>query len=697
MNINIRISLFVMLAITCLCACNKEDASIGKDKHSGIPADGVIRVFAQVNNSRTRAGLDNTNFLGAGRQFGLFVTPVTEVSQPQFTYSNARMVYKNGIWNEYASDDLALTTPLNRMFWYDSSFKVEVQAYMPYHPTVSSLSVITDKIGTLQNEDPEGESVVANDYLYFNGTVNPLITENVIDMNGNVTEYPLKDGKIAIPFKHVASKLNLRIKLGTVFNISTPGTTVNPITNLKINGTSCDFDFDLTTGVLSATGNVNESVVPWYNIDSYAAGESYTKKALADYECILVPQTVAANKFSVSFTINGKDYMWASKQPVVLIAGKQHNLSLDVGENAVLLSDFTINDWGISDIPISPDVASPIEIDPALTVPGEDVELSLTDMWLHFRNTGGSATLTFTGDYDKEYKIIDGDSRLTIEPQTGTYKNNVLKITATQLEDGNEYITRLLVTNPLLTASKGIELTISVDGSEIRSVEMGGLTWMEFNGIGRSLSLYRYSSRYSTREIYAKDWGKFSGLFMWGPRATESAMLYPWDVVSTPIKANPIINTTTDWTQEYTNIPCPEGWRLPTFEEYGLIFPDHMKALPVSYQRNGVQYKAFIEESGCPEIPIEGGSPIQTKLFIISDGTNELIIPMTGWHTKDPTVGQNAGKSFFLWAQNRGSTSNTAKLVGLFSAGTICNNGNIGNETYAYSDSYHSIRCVKIK
>lgn len=697
MNLKIKIIPLSALAFFCLFACNS-DPLVSTDS-IGLPNDGLIRVVPQVEGQLTRAGWDKTNFASEGRQFGLFITPQTESPQPAFTYSNARIVYKNGIWSEYTPEDIGAITPVNRMYWYDSHFKTQVQAYLPYENSISSLGTITNKISPLQNEDAAGGSVSANDYLYFSGIVNPLLTNHVEDMNGHITEYALKEGKIAIPFRHVASKLNLKIKLATEFNVTSPGTATNPITDLKINGTICHFNFDLSTGAFSATGDASEPVSAWYDASSYVAGKDYSTKSLANYECILVPQTVSAGVFSISFTLNGKKHEWTSKTAVPLLSGKQHNLSLDVGENIIVLSDFTVTDWGVTDVPVSPDLYSSIEIDPAFTTLGEDVSLSLAEKRLHFTNQGGTALLAFTGEYDKNYEIVSDDPRLTIVPEAGTYKNSIFRITATQPGDRDRYSVRLLVSNPLLTTAKAIEVLIDVDTNMVPFVEMGGLVWMTFNGVGRETSLYKHNSKYSCREIYATDWNKFTGMYMWGPRPEGSPVLFPWTVSDATNPGTTIVNgDIPDWTSENTNIPCPEGWRLPTYDEYATIWPANGTAIPATYTRNNVQYTASIIDSGAPEI-IVGTDTIVPRLFVISNGKDELLFPMNGWRMRKDyaggkkTIAFEAGKSFYLWTQNHGPNGWNAKIVGVNSNSTSYYN--TGDNKQAMAEAYESVRCIK--
>lgn len=63
---------------------------------------------------------------------------------------------------------------------------------------------------------------------------------------------------------------------------------------------------------------------------TYTAG-SDAGNAVVSYECILIPQTVAANGFSVTFTLDEKSYTWTSADAVTLERGTAYNLELTVG------------------------------------------------------------------------------------------------------------------------------------------------------------------------------------------------------------------------------------------------------------------------------------------------------------------------------------------------------------------------------
>ncbi|MEG0900471.1 MAG: fimbrillin family protein, partial [Oscillospiraceae bacterium] len=163
------------------------------------------------------------------------------------------------------------------------------------------------------------------------------MTSTIIDPSKD-----LVDGKLPITFKHLLSKVNISVTLGTELN-TTPGTATNPISNLKVNGTKKSFRWSaLNDTEFVFTGFPNAAITPF--VGTYSAG-SATTNAVANYEVILVPQTVAANEFSVTFTINNKEYTWTSAAAVTLERGRLYTLALTAGKDIVTLGSLSAKAW----------------------------------------------------------------------------------------------------------------------------------------------------------------------------------------------------------------------------------------------------------------------------------------------------------------------------------------------------------------
>ena len=310
-------------AILLFTACNKND-DLAPETNSTFPADGIIRVATSVTNPQTRAGMTTENIPS-------FQMRIVNKSNAAYSY-NASMGKEEGEWKSYKAD--FSTTPPTvaplTMLWRNKIEKVKVTA-------VSGPFYIFDdewdeglRIDVPFTQDEE-DLIERSDLLFMK--------EKEID--------PSKDlvgEKIPIVFNHRFSKLNLTVKMGTEFNKLENGTTNNLITDITVGGTYRSVFWKVIEDNLSGL-TLMEDILPWHNILAYSQGEGDTTQAEAKYECILIPQTVAANTFGVSFTIGDRDFLWVSPTEVVLHADTQYNLTLNVGKDVVTVAGFSATPW----------------------------------------------------------------------------------------------------------------------------------------------------------------------------------------------------------------------------------------------------------------------------------------------------------------------------------------------------------------
>ena len=149
-------------------------------------------------------------------------------------------------------------------------------------------------------------------------------------------------GKMKVELKHRLAKLNLTVQLGTQFNLNGAGTAANPITAVSVEGTKTEATWKLIEDAMTEQGSATP-VKPLTGI--YTPGQGETKSAVAKYECILVPQTIAANGFQVKIAIAGKTYTWKSLAEVTLASDKQYELTLTVGKDVVIVGGFSATPW----------------------------------------------------------------------------------------------------------------------------------------------------------------------------------------------------------------------------------------------------------------------------------------------------------------------------------------------------------------
>lgn len=309
-----------MLTIAALAAaaCSHDKNLVAPTDH--FPADGVIRVATDVTRPQTRAGMETGNLT-------MFQLRVKNPVSDSYSY-NALMKKEGSDWVSYNSDGTAKMV----MLWQNKTQKVNVAAvYIPGVTLTNENWKTTDVIPVniaVREDQSKADSLNESDIL--------AMKSREVDPTSDLTP----QGKMKVELKHRLAKLNLTVNLGTQFNID--GTATNPITAVSVEGTKTQADWTLTTDELDG-----QSVMKPIKLfeAAYTAGEGKTKSAVAKYECILMPQTIASNGFMVKIVIGGKTYTWKSSGEVTLAPDTQYNLTLSVGKDVVIVGSFSAKPW----------------------------------------------------------------------------------------------------------------------------------------------------------------------------------------------------------------------------------------------------------------------------------------------------------------------------------------------------------------
>ena len=332
--------LAAVATIALLTSCTTDDNT---PNAGSFPADGIIRVATNVTESPfqggranvTRAGMTDDNI----KEFILKIENLStdpEAAEKYSYYAAMQGSNANG-WESYGFDADGKPTIDFTMLWQNSTQPVKVTAVRAGEFVSEEYFDQASRYGVFTSQNLDGY-IELSDYLYMPTTT---IYPNKTGGNDGLTA----DGKLPINFVHIMSKVNLTVTLATEFNVA-PGTTTNPITALTVNGTKQWVNFNPSTGTTTDYNDPgNTPITPWHNAPAYTAGDATTTKAVAHYEVILAPQTVAAGEFIIAFTINGKKYEWTATADVTLVSGKQHELKLTVGKDIVTGSDITAEPW----------------------------------------------------------------------------------------------------------------------------------------------------------------------------------------------------------------------------------------------------------------------------------------------------------------------------------------------------------------
>ena len=90
-----------------------------------------------------------------------------------------------------------------------------------------------------------------------------------------------------------------------------------------------------------------KSITPLYTGETAFSKEAgKITKASATYEAILIPQTIASGKFTVSFKVDGKLYEWTYNKELTLDPTIAYTLKLIAGNDKVQPVSFSVNPWG---------------------------------------------------------------------------------------------------------------------------------------------------------------------------------------------------------------------------------------------------------------------------------------------------------------------------------------------------------------
>lgn len=337
-----------------LTGCTSDNDTLTTE-NPNFPADGVMRFASSVENPTTRAGLgDGTNGTTniTGQDLFLWTTPQGEADGSKYIYKSILLHYTTeGGWGTYSSLGSDGSYAPTTLLWKNKTTNVDVVA-SNFGGSVTSREDLPEStnISTYVYQS-SATDVAYSDFLYFKGTVDPSATSDATAEDGTTT-YALDNGKIRLPLKHICSKLNITLTLGNEFSMDgAPGREgTNTITDMKVGTMYTKDNFDMKTGAfLKEYKDAFDNNATPKEISPFSAGwtpaTSATTKAAATYECILIPQAIAAGNFTVSFKIGEKTYSWTSTDAVTLDSGKQYTLALTAGKDVVQAGSFTTTAW----------------------------------------------------------------------------------------------------------------------------------------------------------------------------------------------------------------------------------------------------------------------------------------------------------------------------------------------------------------
>ena len=316
----IKILTMAALATAVFASCSSEDELA----QSNYPMDNVVRIMTSVDGMNTRASYGNST--DKLKSFGFCIN---NAGNTKYTYDNIMVTKDGSNWN-----------PATQMLWQNSTTAVDILAYAPYQANGNVKIFGKSDYAFSVKEDQSIAEDYSSDLIVYKQT--GFKPES--DLNTNQA--------VNVAFTHLLSQLNLTIELRDQFNQDEkkPVTSAT-VTDVKVNGTIISSKVDFSASPISVqVDDTQEATAITPETTEFKAAGKTTDHAAFNYSAIVIPQTVTAGNFSISFKVDGTDYIWTSTSDVNFVSGKKHQLSLLVGKDVVQVKGITATPWGTETI-----------------------------------------------------------------------------------------------------------------------------------------------------------------------------------------------------------------------------------------------------------------------------------------------------------------------------------------------------------
>ena len=301
------------LATVVFASCSNDDELA----QNNYPADNVVRIMTSVDGMNTRASYGSST-----AKLSSFGICINNASNAKYTYDNIKVTQEGSNWN-----------PAIQMLWQNSTTAVDILAYAPYQDENNGIFGKTDYAFSVQEDQSKADDYSSDLIVYKKTGFKPES-----DLNTNQA--------VDVSFTHLLSQLNLIIELSDQFNHNN-NVTETFVTDVKVNGTiiSSKVDFAAASIGVQVDGTQEATAITPETTEFKAAGKT-TDHATFNYSAIVIPQTVTTGNFSISFKVDGTDYIWTATSDVKFVSGMKHELHLLVGKDVVQGGTISATPWG---------------------------------------------------------------------------------------------------------------------------------------------------------------------------------------------------------------------------------------------------------------------------------------------------------------------------------------------------------------
>ena len=301
------------LATVVFASCSNEDELA----QSNYPADNVVRIMTSVDGMNTRASYGSST-----AKLSSFGICINNASNAKYTYDNIKVTQEGSNWN-----------PATQMLWQNSTTAVDILAYAPYQDGNNGIFGKTDYAFSVQEDQSKADDYSSDLIVYKQTGFTPGL-----ELNTNKA--------VEVSFTHLLSQLNLTIELRDMFNHNNKVTDAF-VTDVKVNGTYISSKVDFVAapiGVRIDDTKAATAITP--ETTGFTEAKNATDHAIFNYSAIVIPQTVTTGIFSISFKVNGTDYIWTATSDVKFASGMKHELHLLVGKDVVQGGTISATPWG---------------------------------------------------------------------------------------------------------------------------------------------------------------------------------------------------------------------------------------------------------------------------------------------------------------------------------------------------------------
>ena len=309
----IKILTMAALATVVFASCSNDDELA----QNNYPADNVVRIMTSVDGMNTRASYGSST-----AKLSSFGFCINNASNAKYTYDNIKVTQENGNWN-----------PATQMLWQNSTTAVDILAYAPYQDGNNGIFGKTDYAFSVQEDQSKADDYSSDLIAYKQTGFTPGL-----ELNTNKA--------VEVSFTHLLSQLNLTIELRDQFNHNN-NVTEAFVTDVKVNGTIISSKVDFTAPSIGVqVDETQEATAITPQTTGFTEAKNTTDHATFNYSAIVIPQTVTTGNFSISFKVNGTDYIWTSTSDVKFVSGMKHELHLLVGKDVVQGGTISATPWG---------------------------------------------------------------------------------------------------------------------------------------------------------------------------------------------------------------------------------------------------------------------------------------------------------------------------------------------------------------